>query len=133
MVKRGLPSGVGKAAVNRAGWEVAVRGRPGGFGAGNIEEQDPIGCIYTAGDVIRHVHISENDRGTPGKGHIDFVATAKALRGIGYDGWLTIEAFGTALPALAAATKVWRDFFPSREEVYQEGLVTMRKAWAAAA
>jgi D-psicose/D-tagatose/L-ribulose 3-epimerase len=99
----------------------------------NIEEKDPVGCIYAAGDVIRHVHISENDRGTPGKGHIDFVATARALRAIGYDGWLTIEAFGTALPALAAATKVWRDFFPSREEVYEHGLKTMREAWAAAA
>jgi D-psicose/D-tagatose/L-ribulose 3-epimerase len=83
--------------------------------------------------VIRHVHISENDRGTPGKGHIDFAATARALRGVGYDGWLTIEAFGTALPALAAATKVWRDFFPSREEVYEHGLKTMREAWNAAA
>jgi D-psicose/D-tagatose/L-ribulose 3-epimerase len=57
----------------------------------------------------------------------------KALRAAGYDGWLTIEAFGTALPALAAATKVWRDFFPSREEVYQYGIKTMREAWAAAA
>ncbi|MEM7021697.1 MAG: sugar phosphate isomerase/epimerase family protein [Pseudomonadota bacterium] len=98
----------------------------------NIEEKDPIGCIAETADVIRHVHISENDRGTPGKGHIDFAATAKALRAAGYDGWLTIEAFGTALPGLAAATKVWRSFFPSREEVYKHGLVTMREAWAAA-
>ena len=30
----------------------------------------------------------------------------------GYDGYLTIEAFGRALPALAAATRVWRDLFP---------------------
>jgi D-psicose/D-tagatose/L-ribulose 3-epimerase len=99
----------------------------------NIEEQDPVGCIAAAADVIRHVHISENDRGTPGKGHIDFTATARALRAAGYDGWLTIEAFGTALPALAAATKVWRDFFPSREEVYLHGIETLRKAWTSAA
>jgi D-psicose/D-tagatose/L-ribulose 3-epimerase len=98
----------------------------------NIEEQDPVGCIAASADVIRHVHISENDRGTPGKGHIDFAATARALHAAGYDGWLTIEAFGTALPALAAATKVWRDFFPSREEVYLQGIETIRKAWAAA-
>jgi D-psicose/D-tagatose/L-ribulose 3-epimerase len=98
----------------------------------NIEEQDPIGCIYTSADVIRHVHISENDRGTPGKGHVPWDATFKALRAAGYDGWLTIEAFGTALPALAAATKVWRDFFPSREEVYEHGLKTIREGWSAA-
>jgi D-psicose/D-tagatose/L-ribulose 3-epimerase len=98
----------------------------------NIEEQDPIGSIALNSGVIRHVHISENDRGTPGKGHIDFEAVCKMLRTIGYDGWLTIEAFGSALPALAAATKVWRDFFPDREEVYTLGLKTMQDAWAAA-
>ena len=98
----------------------------------NIEEQDPVGVIAETSDVIRHVHISENDRGTPGRGHVPWAATFKALRAAGYDGWLTIEAFGTALPALAAATKVWRDFFPSREEVYEEGLKTIRDGWAAA-
>lgn len=99
----------------------------------NIEEQDPIGCIALSGDVIKHVHISENDRGTPGMGHIDFEATMKMLRTTGYDGWLTIEAFGKSLPALAAATKVWRDFFESEEEVYTVGLNTMRESWNAAA
>ena len=98
----------------------------------NIEEQDPIGCIAETIDVIKHVHISENDRGTPGKGHIDFAATMQALRAAGYDGWLTIEAFGKSLPALAAATKVWRQFFDSEEEVYTVGLETMREAWNAA-
>jgi D-psicose/D-tagatose/L-ribulose 3-epimerase len=98
----------------------------------NIEEKDPIGVIAPNIGVINHVHISENDRGTPGKGHIPFGATLKALKGAGYDGWLTIEAFGRALPALAAATRVWRDFFPSREEVYREGIKTIRQGWAEA-
>ena len=95
----------------------------------NIEEQDPIGCIVHNADIIKHVHISENDRGTPGKGHIDFRATMQALRASGYDGWLTIEAFGKSLPALAAATKVWRQFFDSEQEVYTVGLQTMQDAW----
>jgi D-psicose/D-tagatose/L-ribulose 3-epimerase len=98
----------------------------------NIEEQDPLGAIAACADVIRHVHVSENDRGTPGKGHIDFCATFRALRAAGYDGWLTVEAFGTALPALAAATKVWRSFFPTTQEVYEFGIKTVRDAWAAA-
>lgn len=98
----------------------------------NIEEKDPVGCIAGCADVIRHVHVSENDRGTPGKGHVPWLATFRALRAAGYDGWLTIEAFGTALPPLAAATKVWRSFFPAPEEVYEFGLKTMRETWAAA-
>jgi D-psicose/D-tagatose/L-ribulose 3-epimerase len=99
----------------------------------NIEEKDPVGCIGKYVDVVKHVHISENDRGTPGKGHIDWPGTFKALRSGGYDGWLVIEAFGRALPDLAAATRVWRDFFPSAEEVYTEGLKFIRKRWEAAA
>jgi D-psicose/D-tagatose/L-ribulose 3-epimerase len=98
----------------------------------NIEETDPVGVIAQTAGVIRHVHVSENDRGVPGKGHVPWLATFKALRGAGYDGWLTIEAFGKALPALAAATKIWRDLHASPEEVYEHGLKTMREGWAAA-
>ena len=42
-----------------------------------------------------------------------------------------IEAFGRALPDLAAATKVWRDLFPSAEEVYTQGLRFIKEKWAA--
>lgn len=95
----------------------------------NIEEKDPVGVIGRHVAAINHVHVSENDRGTPGRGHVPFAATFKALKAGGYDGWLTIEAFGRALPALAAATRVWRDFFPSREEVYSVGFKTVRGGW----
>lgn len=98
----------------------------------NIEEADPIKAIRTIRRHMSHVHISENDRGTPGKGHIDWISTYKALKAAKYDGWLTIEAFGRSLPALAAATRVWRDFFPSPESVYREGIRNIRKGWAGA-
>lgn len=96
----------------------------------NIEEADPIEAIRTIRPHMFHVHISENDRGIPGKGHIDWASTYKALKASKYDGWLTIEAFGRSLPALAAATRVWRDFFPSPESVYRDGIKQIRKGWA---
>jgi len=44
-----------------------------------------------------HVHISENDRSTPGEGHVDWDTTFKTLKGIvAYDGWMVVEAFGLA-------------------------------------
>jgi len=98
----------------------------------NIEEKDPVGCISPNIKYIKHVHISENDRGTPGKGHIDWPGTFRALRSSGYDNWMVIEAFGRALPDLAAATRVWRDFFPDRDGVYTEGLNFMKQQWKAA-
>jgi len=98
----------------------------------NIEEKNPVAAIKDIKRHMIHVHISENDRGTPGKGHVPWPATYKALRAAKYDGWLTIEAFGRAMPALAAATRVWRDFFPSREEVYKHGYKEMKQGWAKA-
>ena len=92
----------------------------------NIEEKDPVAAIKTIKRHMIHVHISENDRGTPGKGHVPWDATYKALKAAKYDGWTTIEAFGRAIPALAAATCVWRDFFPNKEEVYKFGLKNMK-------
>jgi D-psicose/D-tagatose/L-ribulose 3-epimerase len=100
----------------------------------NIEEKDPLGAIETVFRTgkLNHVHISENDRGTPGRGHVDIPAAIAKLKSLGYDGWLTIEAFGSALPDLAAATRVWRDFFPSPEQVYKEGYALIRKSWDSA-
>ena len=65
----------------------------------------------------------------PGRGNIPWRETFAALRAGGYDGWLTIEAFGRSLKDLAAATKVWRDFAESPEAVYKEGFAHIQKHW----
>ncbi len=96
----------------------------------NIEERDPIGAITLTAQAINYVHISENDRGVPGRGHIDFAATFKALKATGYDGWLTVEAFGQALPDLAAATRIWRPLFETEAQVYEESITLIRHGWA---
>jgi D-psicose/D-tagatose/L-ribulose 3-epimerase len=87
----------------------------------NIEETDPIGALVRNARDIVHIHISENDRGVPGRGNIPWSETFAAIDAIGYDSWLTIESFGRGLPDLAAATKVWRDLSESPEEVYRQG------------
>ncbi|MGF1474213.1 MAG: sugar phosphate isomerase/epimerase family protein [Geminicoccaceae bacterium] len=97
----------------------------------NIEEKHPVGALRKAIARINHVHISANDRGTPGKDHLPWSETFSVLKENGYDRWLTIEAFGRALPDLAAATRVWRDFFPNQEEVYQFGYRFIRNGWDA--
>lgn len=99
---------------------------------GNIEEKDPVGCIRDHADALGHFHISASDRGTPGRDHIPWAATFEALRQAGYSGWLTIEAFGRAMPDLAATTCVWRDLSGSPEEVYEEGYALIANGWRAA-
>lgn len=94
----------------------------------NIEEKDTVtalGDLHASG-TLAHVHISENDRGTPGKGHAKIRETIHLLDALDYDGWLTIEAFGKAVPELAAATRVWRDFFADPSEVVHEGHAYIR-------
>jgi D-psicose/D-tagatose/L-ribulose 3-epimerase len=100
----------------------------------NIEEKDPIAALKQlhAAGCLRHIHISENDRGTPGRGHAKIRETIRTLKDLHYDGWLTIEAFGRAVPELAAATRVWRDFFPDPEQVYTEGYRLIHETWNAA-
>jgi D-psicose/D-tagatose/L-ribulose 3-epimerase len=98
----------------------------------HIEEKGQASAIKTVAPVMAHVHISENDRGTPGTGQVRWDEAFQALKGIGYDGWLVIEAFGRALPDLAAATRVWRDLFPTPDEVYTKGIQFIRQKCASA-
>lgn len=96
----------------------------------NIEERDIRQSIVKNAAGINHVHISENDRGIPGTGHVRWDETLKALKEIKYSGWLTIESFGRALPELAAATKIWRELFESEESVAVEGLKFLKSKWS---
>ncbi|MGO8914860.1 MAG: sugar phosphate isomerase/epimerase family protein [Stellaceae bacterium] len=92
----------------------------------NIEERDPIAGIGRHAGEISHIHISENDRGIPGRGHIPWPAVFDAIKASGYDGWLTVEAFGRGVPELAAATRVWRDLFPDLPTLIRESIALIR-------
>jgi D-psicose/D-tagatose/L-ribulose 3-epimerase len=93
----------------------------------NIEEKNVADAIRTAAPLLTHVHISENDRSTPGAGGIPWSATFDALKQVGYQGWLVVEAFGLALPALVAATKIWRRMFDSEDQLARDALAFMKR------
>ena len=57
----------------------------------NIEEADPPDAIRRAGARLGHVHIGDSNRLEAGGGHIDFGAIGRALRDIGYTGFLAFE------------------------------------------
>jgi D-psicose/D-tagatose/L-ribulose 3-epimerase len=92
----------------------------------NIEEKDIVGTLEEIKDVLCHIHISENDRSTPGAGNVNWEKNFQGIANIGYDGWMVIEAFGLALPELAAATKIWRRMFDDEFKLAQEGLAFMQ-------
>ena len=97
----------------------------------NIEEKSIAEAIRSCGDLLCHVHISENDRSTPGRGNVRWAENFDTLKQVGYDGWLMIEAFGLALPELAAATKIWRRMYDSEEQLARDGLAFMKSEYAA--
>jgi D-psicose/D-tagatose/L-ribulose 3-epimerase len=99
----------------------------------NIEERKQPEAITRIAGHIGVLHISENDRGIPGRGHIAFPEIFRAVRATGFDGWVTIEAFGAGLPELAAATRVWRPLFPDHETLFSESIAFVREQWEAAA
>ncbi|GIX04864.1 MAG: isomerase [Planctomycetaceae bacterium] len=96
----------------------------------NIEEKNLAEAIRGCADQLVHIHISENDRSTPGEGHVDWETTFRTIKEIRYDGWLMVEAFGLALPDLAAATKIWRRMFPSEEHLARQALAFMKRMMA---
>lgn len=92
----------------------------------NIEEKSVQDAVNAGGDKLFHIHISENDRSTPGEGGVDWDSNFDAITNCGYDGWLVIEAFGLALPEIAAATKIWRKMYKDELTLAANGLKFMK-------
>lgn len=76
----------------------------------NMEEKKFRESIHKIAPILGHFHISENDRGTPGSGHVPWDETFSALAEINYKGWLTIEGFTRNDPSFANSIGVWREF-----------------------
>ncbi len=95
----------------------------------HLEEKNVSTAIRSCAGALRHVHISENDRATPGEGQVRWQETFDTLKDVRYADWLVIEAFGQAMPELAAATCIWRRMFPSEEHLARNGLEWIRSNW----
>jgi len=92
----------------------------------HFEEKNIPSAIRTLKDVLLHVHISECDRSTPGQGNVRWPETFDTLHEIGYNGFLVVEAFGLALPKLAAATKIWRRMYECEKQLAVDALAFMK-------
>jgi sugar phosphate isomerase/epimerase len=57
----------------------------------NIEESSIPDALRAGGDRIGYIHLADSQRRQPGTGHTDFLAGFRALKQIGYDGFLVME------------------------------------------
>ena len=96
----------------------------------NIEEQSLGDAIRAVGPRLRHLHSCENDRGTPGQGHVPWSDVAAALRDINYDGPVVIESFTAEVKSIARAAAIWRPLASSQDGLAKEGLAFLRQLLA---
>lgn len=78
----------------------------------NIEEDSMPDAILTAGDLLGHFHVGENNRRVPGKGNIPWAEIGKALERIGYDGTVVMEPFVLTGGEVGKDIKIWREMIP---------------------
>lgn len=79
----------------------------------NIEEADIPAAIRRAGALIGHVHFADTNRRAMGMGHLDMEPVARALKEVGYDGWLSAEVrpLPDATAAMQATMGSFRKWF----------------------
>jgi D-psicose/D-tagatose/L-ribulose 3-epimerase len=94
----------------------------------NIEEKSIPAACRNVGRHLKHVQVSENDRGTPGSGHVAWHELFATLADMHYDAWLTIESFGPNLGAFSSAVCIWRDIEPTPDAIAFDGLKFLRKS-----
>ncbi len=58
----------------------------------NIEEPSIAGSLRQAAKHIFHMHVADSNRWYLGAGHINFEAVVQALREMGYEGYISVEA-----------------------------------------
>lgn len=92
----------------------------------NIEEKGAGNGIIDAGDLLRYIHMSESDRGTPGEGTCDWDEIHATLSAIGFRGGIAMESFINMPPELAYGLAVWRPVAENFEEVMEKGLPFLR-------
>jgi D-psicose/D-tagatose/L-ribulose 3-epimerase len=96
----------------------------------NIEEKSLGRAIEAAGKNLVHLHANENDRGTPGTGHVAWAEIGAALKKINFSGALVIESFSTEVKEIARAAAVWRPLAPTPDGLARDGLAFLKKLMA---
>ncbi len=92
----------------------------------NIEEKNIEQAITSAADKLVHFHVSDNDRGVPGSGHVPWDKVRLALNKIHYDAWIVAEMFVIAGNPASKDLNIWRNIEPEPTVAAEQALAFMR-------
>lgn len=93
----------------------------------NIEESDFYNPVIIAGDKLRHLHMTESDRGMLGEGNVHWDDLFRGLSQIDFKGNLVLENFTNQISGMAGAVSLWRPSKYNALELAKGSLEFMRK------
>jgi len=94
----------------------------------HIEEESFEAGFKAAAPYLGYVHVSEANRGVPGRGMLDWAACMKAIADIGYTGAITLESMNHVDVDIAGGLAVWRPVAENPDDVIGVGLPFLREA-----
>jgi D-psicose/D-tagatose/L-ribulose 3-epimerase len=94
----------------------------------HIEEESFAAGFEAAAPFLGYVHVSESNRGVPGRGMVNWQACMKAMADIGYRGPITLESMNHVDVDIAGGLAVWRPVAENPDDVIEVGLPFLRKA-----
>lgn len=93
----------------------------------NIEEQSFYTPVKKAGKMLKHIHMTENDRGMLGDGLNHWDDLFRALNEINFEGRLVLENFSNSVQGMAEAVSLWRPSPYNAEDLAKGSLEFMKK------
>ncbi|MER9125090.1 TIM barrel protein [Mesorhizobium sp. M0959] len=94
----------------------------------HIEEESFAAGFAAAAPFLGYVHVSEANRGVPGRGMLNWRACMKAIADIGYRGAITLESMNHVDVDIAGGLAVWRPVAEDPRDVIEVGLPFLRDA-----
>jgi D-psicose/D-tagatose/L-ribulose 3-epimerase len=92
----------------------------------HIEEENFATGFADAAPYLGYVHVSEANRGVPGRGMLNWNAAFKAMDDIGYQGAITLESMNHVDVDIAGGLAVWRPVAERPQDVIEVGLPFLR-------
>jgi D-psicose/D-tagatose/L-ribulose 3-epimerase len=94
----------------------------------HIEEDSFAEGFRAAAPYLGYLHVSEANRGVPGKGMINWALAMRAIADIGYNGTITLESMNHVDVDIAGGLAVWRPVADNPDDVIDLGLPFLRDA-----
>ena len=88
----------------------------------NIEEVSMSQGCQDAGSRLEYIHLSESNRGVPGRGCLNWEDTFAGLKDVGFRGTMTLESFIYVDDDISGGLALWRPVTDQPEDILKFGI-----------